>query len=239
MIRFTEHLWSHIRPLYDTILDHPFIRELAAGTLPVETFIFYMKQDVLYLVDFTRALSLAAARSSDVDAMKAFLEFASGAVVVERALHETYFKQYDVTLDVEKAPACFAYTNYLLATSLLRSHAESIAALLPCFWIYREVGMHVYETTRPGNGYIDWINTYAGKEFHESVERAIAITDRVAAEATAAQRDDMVNAFETSSRLEWLFWDSAYRREPWLPALPKPKTNAGRAAQANQADEAA
>jgi len=219
-MRFTDSLWESIQPIYAAILDHAFIRELADGSLARERFAFYMKQDALYLQDFSRALAIAGARLPRVDEMQSFLGFAAGAIVVERALHETYFREFGVTLDVGKSPACFAYTHYLLSTAALAGRAEALAALLPCFWIYREVGSDIRRRAEAGlakNPYARWIETYAGEEFGRSVDRAIEVTEGAAAAADDAEREGMRRAFEYASRLEWRFWDSAYRLETWQP----------------------
>lgn len=214
---FTKHLWNEITGIFQAIIDHPFNRELAQGTLALEKFKFYIKQDALYLVDFSRALAIVGSKALLPERILDFLEFAKDGLVVERALHEEYFRRFDVTLDVDQAPGCFAYTNYLIATASHRSFEEAVGALLPCFWIYREVGMHIVGQSVPGNPYQLWIDTYAGEEFGAAVRRAIEITDEVAATATEEMRQRMTEAFVLSSRLEWVFWDSAYRLEPWPP----------------------
>jgi thiaminase/transcriptional activator TenA len=219
-MRLSDELWTHISPIYTAILAHPFLRELTDGSLSRERFAFYMKQDALYLQDFSRALAMAGARSPELADMQSFYGFAHGVAVVERALHESYFKDFGVTLDVERAPACFAYGSYLLATAGTGSYAEAVASLLPCFWIYRDVGNEIYRTAEGNlgsNPYARWIETYAGDEFDASVTRAIEITDTVAEASTESERALMRKAFETSSRLEWMFWDSAYRLEAWEP----------------------
>lgn len=216
---FTDQLWSMIQPIYNKILELPFNQELMDGSLPEEKFIFYLKQDSYYLADFTRALSLAGLRSQDMEYLQSYLEFALGAVSVERALHESYFDRYDIPEHIEKSPTCFNYTNFLLSTAALDSNAVGIAALLPCFWIYREVGLHIYDRASKNNPYRDWIDTYAGKDFSESVDRAIEITAQVAEEVTPKERDRMREAFIYSTRLEWMFWDSAYQLETWKPKV--------------------
>jgi len=214
---FTGQLWKDIGPIYAAIIDHPYNRELAAGTLPQETFKHYLKQDALYLLDFSRALAIVGARARTAEQILLFLEFARDGLVVERALHQEYFARFGVTLDVDRSPACLAYTQYLLATASLGSFEEAVAALLPCFWIYREVGLTIVKASGPENPYHLWIDTYAGEEFGEAVRRAIATTDQVAMAATGDERRRMAEAFALSSRLEWMFWDSAYRREAWKP----------------------
>lgn len=215
--RFSEQAWATIAPIHEAILSLPFNRELAAGTLDVDAFRFYIFQDSLYLADFARALATTGARSVSTAHTLAFVQFAEGAVVVEHALHERYFEEFGVPHALRRSPACHHYTSFLLATAASRSVEEAVAALLPCFWIYREVGNHIAAHAASPNRFERWIDTYAGADFSASVDRAIAITDEVAAATTDRVRGAMLDAFVTSSRLEWMFWDTAYRRQQWPP----------------------
>jgi thiaminase (transcriptional activator TenA) len=219
-VSFTQSLWRDIAPIYGAIIEHPFIHELATSELARERFVFYMQQDSLYLQDFSRALAIVGARLPNVEDMEGYIAFASGTLTVERALHEDYFREFGVDAVASKSPACFAYTHYLLSSAALCTHGEALAALLPCFWIYREVGNHIVaraSANLAGNPYARWIETYAGPDFSRSVDRAIAVTESAAQSASEADRARMRSAFELSSRLEWRFWDSAYRLETWQP----------------------
>jgi thiaminase (transcriptional activator TenA) len=217
---FTDDLWQQIKPVYDAILDHPFLNQMADGTLSRERFVFYMKQDSLYLQEFSKALATAGARAPDVDSMLFFVNSAHTCAVVERALHEGYFKDFGVTLDVGRAPSNFAYSSYLLATASNSSYRVAIAALLPCFWIYREVGDELVKRASAGlagNPYAKWIETYSSEEFSTSVDKAIRLVDNAAAEANDVERAEMAQAFDYASRMEWTFWDAAWRLETWPP----------------------
>lgn len=214
-MNFTDQLWNNIEPMYEAILDLSFIRELTDGTLPEEIFLFYLKQDTLYLADFSKALSLAGVRSDESGHTDSFFRFAGEAVTVERQLHQNFYEKYGVEMNTEKSPSCFAYTHFLLSTAATRDNAVNIAALLPCFWIYREVGMEIYSNAAEDNPYRDWIDTYAGEAFNESVDRAIEITDQVAALEPESRLAEMAEAFVKSTELEWMFWESAYRLEQW------------------------
>jgi thiaminase/transcriptional activator TenA len=220
-MRFTDHLWQSTLPIYEQIVRLPFIEDLTNGTLSRERFIFYMKQDALYLQDFSRALALTGSRLPRPEHAQSFMGFAHGVFTVERQLHEAYFREFDVELDVEPAPACFAYTQFLLASAATATHEEAAAALLPCFWIYREVGNEIVTRSLGAlgtNPYARWIETYSGEEYDESVTRAIEIVEALALVATPAVKQAMQSVFEKSARLEWMFWDSAYRLEQWPPS---------------------
>ena len=214
---FSKSAWEAIAPIFKSIIEHPFNLELTEGTLAKEKFQFYMKQDSLYLVDFARALALAASKAQNPDDLVLLLDFSKGAIIAERGLHEFYFDFYGIKLDVRQAPGCFAYTRFLTSTAAHANYEEALGALLPCFWIYREVGIHIHKNAAKDNPYQKWIDTYSGEEFQEIVQNAIDLTDRVAERANREQREKMLEAFVISTRLEWMFWDSAYRMESWKP----------------------
>jgi thiaminase/transcriptional activator TenA len=216
---FTAELWASIGDIYGAILRHPFVRGLTDGSLAAESFRFYAVQDALYLREFARALSLAAARAPEDDWIIMFDEHAAGALKVERALHESFFKEFGLTpADVAAtplAPTNLAYTSYLLAVAYGAPFHEAVAALLPCYWIYWEVGKHLERTGSPDPLYARWIGTYASGDFGALVQAVLQATDATAGRLGPAEREAMRRHFVTTSRYEWMFWDMGYRRESW------------------------
>jgi thiaminase (transcriptional activator TenA) len=212
---FTDQLWEAGLPVFEKIKHHPFNQELRNGTLPVEKFKFYIYQDSLYLAEFAKALATSGTRSGTSQELLDFLQFAQNAILVERALHIGYFKELEIEYRSGKAPGCFAYTNYLLAASAFESYEVAVAALIPCFWIYKKIGDYIYSNQVKPNKYQNWIDAYAGEEFAVSVEKILKICNDLAENASEAVRSRMVEAYLTASRLEYVFWDSAYRLEEW------------------------
>ena len=216
---FSREAWARNAAAYETIRTMPFNAELAAGTLPQESFRHYIVQDAHYLIGFGRALSLAAAKAPDPDGIVQFSRAAQEAIVVERALHGGFFRDYAIGPETFAAtaltPACHHYISYLLATAYAEPFEVVCAALLPCFWIYRAVGDDIFSRARPDNPYRAWIDTYAGADFAEAVAGMIAATDRAAQAASPGTRARMHESFTQATRLEWLFWDSAYRHAAW------------------------
>lgn len=213
---WSEQAWQAAAPIYHNILQHPFIRELMAGSLDKDCFRFYITQDALYLGAFSRALALIAARAADTETSLQFIRFAEGAIVVEQALHASFFRDLAIPSAGAPAPACHHYTNYLMTLAALAPIANAMAAVLPCFWIYKKVGDHIYQhQNKATNPYQNWIDTYAGEAFGVLVAKAISHCDAVAAQCTPEQEVHMTECFVQASRFEWMFWDSAYRQEQW------------------------
>ncbi len=219
MTSLTQRLWESISSTYGAILEHPFIAGLTTGDLEREAFEFYVVQDALYLQEYSRALALCAARAPNEDATKMFAEHAAGAIAVEHQLHESFFKDFGLSeRDVrttELAPTNLAYTSYLLATTYRGSFAEALGAVLPCYWIYMEVGNELIRKGSPTPPYQRWIDTYGGEEYREIVTRVLLLTDEVGTEVSPIEEEKMTKHFRTTARFEWMFWDMGYRREAW------------------------
>lgn len=217
---FTQLLWQKNTALYEQILNLPFNQELAAGTLAPEAFCHYVIQDAHYLLAYGRALAVAAAKAYDADDVMQFSEAAKIAIVVERSLHNDFMTAFNVSKETfESTPltlACHHYTSFLTATAWCESYPVVLAALLPCFWIYAEVGRAIVSQSVPNNPYQAWIDTYAGEEFHTAVRNVIATVDKVAARCDADTLEKMHAAYTMGAKLEWLFWDSAYHQRQWL-----------------------
>lgn len=215
-MKWSENAWKEIEGIYSSILELPFNKELMNGNLQQARFQFYIQQDAVYLGEFSRALSLIAARCINNPYTLDFIRFAAGAVVVEKALHEGYIKQFGLTQQATASPTCQNYTQFLLTKASLDQVEVAMAAVLPCFWIYKRVGDYIFGNgNKEANPYQEWINTYAGEEFGLLVEKAIAICDDVASSCSGTQLQQMTDAFVMAAKLEWMFWDSAYKMEKW------------------------
>jgi thiaminase (transcriptional activator TenA) len=218
-MRFSEEAWERTSALRAAIHALRFNTELAEGTLAPARFRFYIMQDALYLAQYSRVLSLAAAKAPDTGTSQVFGHSALGAIAVEHRLHEHYLREFGVepaaVAAAEPMPDCLAYTSFLLATAHQEPWEVLVAALLPCFWIYWDVASAITGGAAPDNRYQAWIDTYADPAFGEAVQRVIEIADEAAARATPARRDAMLAAFGRSAQYEWLFWDGAYQERGW------------------------
>ena len=219
MSTFSADAWTANAVAYETIRTMPFNAELAAGTLSRARFTHYIVQDAHYLIGFGRALALAAAKAPHPDRIVQFARAAETAIVVERALHGGFFRDYGIAPETFAAtplsPPCDHYVSYLLATAHAEPYEVLLGALLPCFWIYAEVGRDIFARAGADNPYRAWIDTYAGEEFGEAVAAMIAATDEAAADASPKIVARMHRAYAQATRLEWMFWDGAYREAAW------------------------
>jgi thiaminase/transcriptional activator TenA len=211
---WSEQAWAECKPVFADILKLPFLHELMNGSLPREKFLFYLRQDAFYLAEYGKILAAVAARLDDQEWREAFLHFSADTVAVEQALHQFYLESQPA--DAEPTPTNLLYTGHMWRQLASTSTGEVLASVLPCFWVYKEVGDFILANQRQNdNPYQSWIDTYGGDEFAKAVARALLICDNYADKCTPAQRDRMTQAFKLSFKMEWMFWQSAYEMEKW------------------------
>jgi len=59
--------------------------------------------------------------------------------------------------------------------------------------------------------YNRWISTYGGKEYEKGVKWLIGLVDNI--EASRLEETKITENFRLATIYEYLFWDSAFRRE--------------------------
>ena len=197
-------LWEANGDLARAALEHRFVRGLADGSLPVESFRSYVAQDAFYLESFARAYALALAHSEDRQGIRDFAELISG-VVEELELHEGYAGRWDVSLEeVEPVEATLAYTDFLLATASLGGVGETCAAMTPCMRLYAHLGRSLAaEGYDEDNPYSEWIRTYADPGFEALAAKLEALLDRYATDTPTVR-----SAYSRAMSLEIAFFEA-------------------------------
>ncbi len=214
---WTGRLWAEAAGTYAAIVKHPFLAGLTDGSLDPELFTHYVVQDAHYLRDFARALAVVGSKAPTHAGVGMFARHAAGTAEVELALHESLLTDLGIqNIDsVPVAPTTLAYTSYLLATAYRGTFADGLAAVLPCYWIYAEVGAELVKRGSPDPRYQRWIDTYADDEYQTIVAEVLALADDVGVTLSAADEIRARGHFATTARYEWMFWDAAWCREAW------------------------
>ena len=219
---FSEDIERRALPIREAILAHPFITGVGNGTLPVEKFKHYVRQDYAYLIEYSRVLALASAKAPDLGTMGWFAGLLDETLNVEMELHRRYCTEFGITRQdletTDPAPATVAYTSYLLKVGHQQSFGELVAAIMPCQWGYWEIGSHLAKLGKPTQAplYCQWIQMYASEEFAALAQHIRALTDRVANDAIPHQLEAMAQAYLTSLRFEHQFWEMSYNLEGWV-----------------------
>jgi thiaminase (transcriptional activator TenA) len=202
----SDELWTAIKPIYAKTLEHPFLKGLTDGSLAPARFDFYLQQDAAYLDAFSQALLDLAAKAPKREWAETLRRHAKEAIAAEKKV-----------APAPMAPVNYAYANHFRVAVTKGTFAEGLAALLPCYWIYQEVGRELVRKGSKRSAYQKWIDNYAGEEYAISVRQVLAMYNAEAPKLTLAERTRCRELFVLSARYEYLFWDMAWREEQWLP----------------------
>lgn len=217
---FAAEAWAKTASIRARIDGLPLLKALSEGTLEPDVFRHYMLQDALYLNQYSRSLAIMATKAPDSEQLTVFLKMAQRAIEVEQSLHAGFLDQFGLTAAetaaAEPSPTCLAYTNFVLATVHHSSYAVGLTAILPCAWIYWDVGETIKSRPQtPGNRYQAWIDAYGNPDFAAGARQTIALTEQAAQAASPNERAQMLAVFSRACQYEWMFWDSAWQMEKW------------------------
>ncbi|MDQ1124271.1 bifunctional hydroxymethylpyrimidine kinase/phosphomethylpyrimidine kinase [Microbacterium trichothecenolyticum] len=185
-----------------------FVRGLASGDLDRDAFDWYLGQDLLYLREYARVLARAAALAPTVEEQRFWAAASVSCLVEEAALHQSHV---DPT-GLEPAASTLAYTDHLHAASTAGSYAVLVAAILPCFVLYTDIGARWRGTFAPEHPYADWLTAYGDEAFAASSAEAASIVDAAAQTASARTRSAMAAAYDRSMTLELAFFEAPLMR---------------------------
>ena len=206
---WTAALWAAGGETWHQILDLPFVRALGDGTLDEDLFAFYLDQDALYLRDYSRALATLSARADTAEAQVHWAAGAHEAIAAESQLHEGWLANRARLGG--PSPITMGYTNFLRATAAGDDYVVGAAAILPCYWLYEEVGAVLSSQNHADHPYAEWLSMYGGEEFAADVARSLAEVERAFEAASPAQRVRAARAYLSACVYEREFFDQAHR----------------------------
>ncbi len=216
---FSTNAWDQNFDLFEKMCALPFNQELASGQLSQTIFNGYLIQDSYYLIAFAKTLAIAAAKANNPIEIIQFSEAAQNAISEELKIHRHFFNRFGIADDsFSKIPislACHHYSHFLMSTAFSAHYPIILAALLPCFCIYSEIGTYISKKSNKNNPYSVWIENYSGEKFKSSVRSITILVNKIAKNCQDSTLNAMHQTYTDSMKLEWIFWNSCYKSESW------------------------
>jgi hydroxymethylpyrimidine/phosphomethylpyrimidine kinase len=205
----TADWWHRITDIRLAIDELEFVRQLGDGTLEKDAFSFYVAQDALYLREFSYLLTRASELSATIEEQEFWASAANDCLLREMSLHRDWLAE--VVTDPKPTSTTTAYLNHLEETSATGNYGTLIAALLPCFWLYRHVGENLHTQNHHLHPYAIWLETYADPAFAAATERAIGFVEQAALHGGEHEQKMMWQAFQVSAEHERAFFEMWHR----------------------------
>ena len=200
---------------------HDFLQKLSQGTLKEEKFLNYLIQDYLFLIQFSKAWSLAILKSDNLEEMKIAASTVNDLINFEMELHISLCANYGISKsDLENADEenkNIAYTRYVLELGYSGDLLDLLSSLAPCVLGYGEIGINYKNSNPKISMYQKWIDTYSSKEYQDVCKNVSNLIDqafmlRLGDNFVSTYKWKKVNKiFNKATLLEVDFWNMAMK----------------------------
>ena len=214
---FTDRLYLSAAPIWKKCMEHPFVKGIGDGSLPLEKFRYFMLQDYVYLYDYARVFALGTVKAKDPALMREFARNVNEVLHGEMEIHHAYMKRLGIPEEqaetVKPALPNLSYTSYMIAEAQAGTVADIVAAILSCSWSYADIGLSLAEI--PGAAdhpfFGEWIQGYAGEEYQKTNRSLIELMNRLSEGLPEDQKAHLEEIFVNCSLYELGFWDMAWQ----------------------------
>lgn len=215
----TKRLYEAAQPVWREYLQHPFVTGIGDGSLSEDQFRYYLLQDYLYLIEYTRVFALGVVKAQDPEVMRMFSKSVNNILNGEMNIHRSYMLRLGITeqqvSEAKPTLTNLSYTNYMLSVSHSGSIADLVVSILACSWSYAEIAQALAQL--PGAAehpfFGEWIQGYTSPQYVASNEAIIALTDQLADQCTESAYQRMEEIFIACSRYELAFWEMSWKME--------------------------
>lgn len=218
-MKASERLYNSIIDLWEKYNEHPFVKGLADGTLPIEKFQFFMIQDHLYLMQYAKVFAIGVLKSKSETDMRLFAGLISDTLNTENAIHQSYLRRLGISKEMianaKPSIVTDSYTNYMIAIAEKEGLGELMAAVLSCSWSYKLIGdfMEKIPGAKEHEFYGDWVSQYMSDGYRSANDTMIELVDRLCAGYTEEQLQNLEHIVYVCSQYEYMFWDMAWNEK--------------------------
>lgn len=218
-MKITDRLYEAVKEIWDSYNQHPFVKGIADGSLDIDKFKFYMVQDYIYLMQYSKVFALGIVKAQTEGDMRMFADLVHSTLNSETATHKAYLKRLGITAsDMENAKPSLvthSYTNYMLSVSFTEGIAELATTVLACAWSYKMIGdfMETIAGAKEHEFYGEWVKSYTSKQYRDDNDVIIDLVNRLAEDYSEKQIKNLERIIVDCSRYEYMFWDMAWNKE--------------------------
>lgn len=221
-VTFSQYLHAQAKEIWRKNHEHPFVQGIGDGTLSEQKFAYYLKQDYLYLAEYSKLFALGVIKANNLETMTKFAATLNNTLQVEMNLHRKYANEFGVSTseleDTLPTPVTMAYTNYMHNAAHHGTLADLVACLLPCAWDYYEIATLLKKNNGKNletNKYARWIESYSSNEFAQAHIWLSELLEELAVGLPNRELKRLEHHFLTSSRYEYAFWDMVLHETYW------------------------
>ncbi|HEB9309672.1 TPA: thiaminase II [Campylobacter coli] len=202
--------------IWDEYLHHEFVKKLENGSLKEENFLFYLKQDYIYLIHYAKCYARLALNAKNAEELRFAMKFQNYIVEGEIELHKSILK---LGIDADKlnvkdeSLTNIAYTRYMLSVGENGDFLDMLVALSACAIGYGYIGAEIYKRLDKeklqNHPYKEWILTYSSDEFQNEIKEFEDFLNSYTQKISQEKFENLSEIFYNVVRLESAFWEHA------------------------------
>ena len=205
--KWSEEAFAEVADIMHSIERYEFIQQMLDGTLPQPQFVRYLQQDKIYLKEYSRDLYAVADMMTDKTEGDFFRAMAKEGMESENAMQAMLSERFGISSEPLPVAITLRYTRFLRHYTDTLDLPIVLAAVLPCYWVYNEVGKYlIAQHISPDNPYREWIQTYGSEEMDNATNYVVALIDRMAKGCTPERQALMRRIFAEGCALELEFF---------------------------------
>lgn len=212
-ISFSEKLKHNNIDTWNKILNHNFITEIAENVLPIIKFIFYLKQDKIFLRAFCNLLTMASTITNDKEIKLWFEALMESTTKYEITMQDEILQRLDnnyLNSGVSVEDVTRDYITYMNSVSNSEDLALIVSAIGPCPWTYYEISNALIKKNVKSKAFKKWLQFYSSDESGKQVKELKQVLNKLARNASEKKKIEMNIRFSISCNYELKFWDMAY-----------------------------
>lgn len=212
-ISFSEKLKHNNIDTWNKILNHNFITEIAENVLPIIKFIFYLKQDKIFLRAFCNLLTMASTITDDKEIKLWFEALRESTTKYEIPMQDEILQRLDnnyLNSGVSAENVTRDYITYMNSVSNSEDLALIVSAIGPCPWTYYEISNALIKKNVKSKAFKKWLQFYSSNESGKQVKELKQVLNKLARNASEKKKIEMNSRFSISCNYELKFWDMAY-----------------------------
>lgn len=212
-ISFSEKLKHNNIDTWNKILNHDFITEIAENVLPIIKFIFYLKQDKIFLRAFCNLLTMASTLTNDKEIKLWFEALMESTTKYEIPMQDEILQRLDnnyLNSEVSAEDVTRDYITYMNSVSNSEDLALIVSAIGPCPWTYYEISNALIKKNVKSKAFKKWLQFYSSNESGKQVKELKQVLNKLARNASEKKKIEMNIRFSISCNYELKFWDMAY-----------------------------
>lgn len=216
-MRLSERIYARAEKIWPRYLRHPFVTQMADGTLPPEKFRYYMLQDYLYLRDYVKIFAAIIQKADDFEQIRFLSGELANTIDETFRTHRPYMERLGITEEeIRRAHPHIdnsAYSHYMLCEAQMGDVLTGLVTLLNCSWSYAYIAEEMvkrYPQALRGERYGAWFAGYVSEEYRRTNQALIDRIDALAASAGEERIERLCEIFETCCLFDLRFWDMVY-----------------------------